>query len=141
MFAALRIGLLSAFFMSSSELPDIGGRWAGEDWGTVVLQPKVPGEYTGTYSDVEGATPGKIELKWSESERRFNGTWREAEDRFGELSLRMLGDEVHGAYSTDPKSKIDRARPQLAEVVWVRGSRGRSRRARRSSVSRLHRSI
>lgn len=34
----------------------------------------------------------------------------------------MIGDEVHGAYSTDPKSKIDRARPQLAEVVWVRGA-------------------
>ena len=55
-------------------------------------------------------------------ERRFNGTWREGDDRFGELSLRLVGDEIHGAQRTDPKSKIDHARPQLADVAWIRVS-------------------
>ena len=35
-----------------------------------------------------GKEPGKIELKWSRIERRFNGTWSEGKDRFGKISIR-----------------------------------------------------
>jgi hypothetical protein len=61
-------------------------------------------------------------LKWSETERRFNGTWREGEDRFGELSLRLVDDEMRGAHTTNPQSKITHARPRLADVTWIRAA-------------------
>jgi hypothetical protein len=122
MFAALVIGLSGAFMLSSADPPDIGGQWSGEDWGTVVLNLNTPGEYTGSYIENVGTKPGKIQLKWSQIERRFNGTWREGDDRFGELSLRLLGNEIRGAYAADPKSKINHARPQLADVTWIRGA-------------------
>jgi len=54
-------------------------------------------EYTGTYSDTFGKQPGEIQLKWSRIERRFNGTWREGQDRFGELSIRLVNNELRGA--------------------------------------------
>jgi len=122
MLAALTIGLLGAFMVSSAEPPDIAGQWSGEAWGTVVLKQTLPGEYTGTYSENAGAKPGRILLKWSPIECRFNGTWREGEDRFGELSLRLVDDEIRGAHTTDPKSKINQASPQLADVAWIRGA-------------------
>jgi hypothetical protein len=120
MFATLGIGLLGAIMLSSAEPPDIAGHWSGEDWGTVVLRQTIPGEYTGTYTENVGTKPGTIQLRWSQIERRFNGTWREGEDRFGELSLRLVDDEIRGAQRTDPSSKVNHARPQLADVAWIR---------------------
>ena len=67
-----------------------------------------------------GKTPGKIELSWSRLQRRFNGTWREGDDCFGELSLRLVDNELRGARTTDPKSKVDPATPRLADLVWKR---------------------
>ena len=122
MFTALRIGLLAALMLSSADPPDIAGVWSGEDWGTIVLNRTGPGEYLGSYSHTVGTRPGEIQLKWSQTEGRFNGTWREGEDRFGELSLRHADDEIRGALTTDPKSKVKGARPQLADLAWVRGS-------------------
>ena len=122
MFAALKIGLLGAFMLSAADPPDIAGQWSGEDWGTVVLNQTSPGEYSGSYTENAGTKPGRIQLKWSQIERRFNGTWREGEDRFGELSVRLVGDEIRGAHTTDPKSKINPARPQLADLTWTRGA-------------------
>jgi hypothetical protein len=126
MFAAL-IALLGAFMSSSSELPSITGQWSGEDWGTVVLNQTTPGEYTGGFSKTVGTKPGEIQLKWSEIERRFNGTWREGEDRFGELSVRLVGDEIRGAQTTDPTSKANQPGPHLAELTWIRGTAKRAR--------------
>ena len=122
MFAALRIGLLGALMLSSAEPPDIAGQWSGEDWGTVVLNQTIPGNTREPTAENVGTKPGKIQLKWSPIEQRFNGTWREGEDRFGELSLRLVGDEIRGAQTTDPKSKINHARPHLADVTWIRGA-------------------
>jgi hypothetical protein len=121
MFAALAIGLMGAF-MAAAEPPEIAGQWSGEDWGTVVLKQTLPGEYTGVYRENVGAKPGRIALEWSPTEGRFNGTWREAEDRFGELSLRLEDDEIRGAYTTDPRSNINPAHPKLADVTWIRGA-------------------
>ncbi len=119
MIAALGIGLLGMFLLSA-EPPDIAGQWSGEDWGQVVLKKTSDAEYTGTYSDTVGKQPGEIQLKWSRIERRFNGTWREGEDRFGELSVRLVGDEIRGALTTDAKSKINPATPRLADLKWTR---------------------
>jgi hypothetical protein len=82
----------------------------------------MPGKYMGTYSDSANPRPGELQLKWSEVERRYNGTWREGEDQFGEISIRLVGDEIRGAISTDPKSKTEHARPRLGDVKWVHGA-------------------
>ena len=100
--------------------PDIAGRWSGEDWGQVALSPATAGEYSGTFSDTVSKQPGKLSLRWSRIERRFNGTWSEGEERFGELSIRLAGDEIRGALTTDSKSKINPATPRLAPFLWTR---------------------
>ena len=119
MIATLGIGLLGICLLSAAP-PDITGEWSGEEWGQILLTKGDAGEYTGTYSDTVGKPPGEIQLKWSRIERRFNGIWREGEDRFGELSLRLTGNEIRGALTTDPKSKINPATPRLADLTWIK---------------------
>ena len=94
MLGALCLALVGAVCWQASTPPDIAGNWTGDDWGHVVLKKTDNWEYTGTYSDTVGKQPGEIRLKWSRIERRFNGTWREGEDRFGDISLRLVGDEI-----------------------------------------------
>jgi serine/threonine-protein kinase len=145
MFAIFGVGLLGAVGWLATEPPDIAGQWKGEEWGTVVLKKIDDGEYTGTYTDTFGKKPGEIHLKWSRIERRFNGTWHEGPglaltdggdgkapialdfgfpvdklDRVGELSVRLVGNEIRGAFTTDAKSKINPATPRLADLTWVR---------------------
>ena len=125
MFNAWGLALFVAFLLSSADPPEIAGVWSGEDWGTVVLNRENPGEYTGSYSESVAAKPGEIQLKWSQTETRYNGSWREGEDQFGEVSLRLVGDEIRGALSTDPKSKANHARPKLGDVTWTREGGGK----------------
>jgi hypothetical protein len=122
MLALLGIGLFG-FVVFSADPPDIAGEWSSDEWGRVVLEKSDKGDYAGTYSDTFGKQPGRIELKWSRVERRFNGAWREGEDRFGELSVRLVGDEIRGAHTTDAKSKINPGTPRLADLTWVRPQR------------------
>jgi serine/threonine-protein kinase len=117
--AALAIALLAAFFLAAPP-PDIAGDWEGEEWDKVVLKKSSDGEYTGEYTGAVAKTPGEIHVAWNRIEGRFNGTWREGDDRFGELSLRLIGDEIRGALTTDPKSKINPATPRLADLKWTR---------------------
>ena len=118
--AALGAGLLGVLLLSATP-PDIAGKWSGEDWGQVVLTQTAPGQYSGTYTETEGKGPGKIDVKWLRIERRFNGTWSEGEDRFGDLSIRLADQEIRGALTTDRKSKINPATPRLADLLWKRG--------------------
>ncbi|MHB1037935.1 MAG: protein kinase domain-containing protein [Pirellulales bacterium] len=120
MLAVFGIVLAGMFLMQSPESPDIAGRWSGEGWGQVVLTRTAAGKYAGTYTDTAGKEPGKIDLKWSPDEGRFNGTWREGEDRFGALSIRLADREIRGALTTDPDSKTSPARPRLGDLVWSR---------------------
>jgi uncharacterized protein (TIGR03067 family) len=106
----------------TAEPPDISGQWTGNEWGQVVLKKMPKDHYTGTYTDTFGAEPGKIALKWSRIERRFNGTWREGKDRFGKLSVRLVGDEIRGAHTTDRDSKISPGIPRLADLAWRRAA-------------------
>jgi serine/threonine-protein kinase len=123
MIAALGIGVF-AFFFAFTNPPDIAGRWHGEGWGDVVLSATNDGtgEYTGTYTDTPEGRPGAIELQWSRIERRYNGTWHEGTERFGEISLRLVDDEIRGARTTDPQSREEETRPQLADFSWQPGS-------------------
>ena len=122
MLTLLGISLFAVGVVSTNP-PDISGKWQGEGWGQVALTQTAPGEYTGTYTDTVAKEkgPGKIDLKWSRIERRYNGTWREGkDDRFGELSVRFADKEICGALTTDAKSKINPATPPLADVTWTR---------------------
>jgi hypothetical protein len=113
---------LFAVGVVSTNPPDISGRWQGDGWGQVTLKQGAPGEYTGTYTDTvaKEKQPGKLTLKWSRIERRFNGTWREGDDdRFGDLSVRLVDNAIRGALTTSDKSKINPATPRLADLVWT----------------------
>ena len=120
MLTLIGISLFAAGVVSTAP-PDISGNWQGEDWGQVTLTQTAPGEYSGTYTDTVAKEkgPGKIDLKWSRIEHRFNGTWREGEDRFGDLSVRIVEKEIRGALTTSAKSKINPATPRLADLVWT----------------------
>ncbi len=120
MIAALGIGLMGMFLWQATSPPEISGRWRGDQWGLVTLTQTQPNNYMGTYSDTFGKQPGELQLKWSRIEQRFNGTWREGKERFGELSIRLVGDDIRGAWTTDDKSQIEPARPRLADLLWIR---------------------
>jgi hypothetical protein len=121
MFEALSSVFLGACMLMSSGPPDIAGKWAGEDWGDVVLKQTNAGEYSGTYSETNGTKSGEMKLKWSPVENRFNGTWSEGQERFGELSIRLVGKEIHGAYTSLLKTKANPASPGLGDLRWSSG--------------------
>lgn len=121
MLAIVAILVLGFGLWQISAPPDIGGEWHGADWGDVVLKKTADAEYEGSYTDTFGNTPGKLRLQWSRMEGRYHGTWSEGEDRFGELSVRLVGEEIRGAHTTDAKSKINPANPRLADLAWQRG--------------------
>ena len=100
----------AAFMFATAEPSDISGEWTGEGWNQVTLKQVGAAEYTGTYTDTFGKEPGKIELKWSRIERRYNGKWSEGKDRFGKISVRQVGEEIRGAWTTNRKSNINPAR-------------------------------
>jgi uncharacterized protein (TIGR03067 family) len=120
----LLLGGFAAFLALTDEPSDISGEWTGEGegegWGRVVLRRTGPTEYAGTYTDTIGKEPGKIELKWSRIERRYNGAWSEGADRFGKLSVRLVGGEIRGAWTTSRDSRINPGTPELADLLWVR---------------------
>ncbi|MEQ8787753.1 MAG: protein kinase [Pirellulaceae bacterium] len=122
MTASVLFALLGLLAWQSTEAPDIAGRWTGEGWGRVVLEEKRPGEFEGTYSDTFGEERGVLHVVWSRIDRRFNGTWREGDDRFGEVSLRLSDNVVRGAWTTDAKSRIQPGTPRLADLTWIRAS-------------------
>src|SRR5690606_9810527 len=75
--------------------------------------------------DVKPAKPtGEIQLKWSRIERQYKGTWKEGDQRFGKISIRLVGDEIRGAWTTDRESKENPATPELADLAWVRAKAG-----------------
>ncbi|MBI1323783.1 protein kinase [bacterium] len=113
--------LALAGFVIGTEAPDVAGTWHGDDWGTVRLESKAPGTLEGTFEDTVNGQPGKLKLQWSRVERRFVGDWREGDDRFGKISVRLDGDTIRGAITTDPASKVNPGTPQLADLAWFRG--------------------
>ena len=95
MIATLGIGLSACSACKQPTPPDIAGKWQGEGWGQVVLTQTAPGQYTGTYTDTvaKEKEPGKIDLKWSRIERRFNGTWSEGETTVSAIFPFRLADQ------------------------------------------------
>jgi len=122
---AIACGLLLAvigvcFGVLATNPPEIAGTWQGEDWGTVVLKSEAAGQYAGEFSETVGKVPGQLHLKWSRIERRYNGTWKDGDERLGDLSLRLVDQQIRGAYSTSEHSKTNPATPRLADFTWTR---------------------
>ncbi len=113
-------------FVINTEPPDVAGIWHGDDWGNVKLEAKAPGMLEGTFDDTVNGKPGKLKLQWSRVERRYVGEWHEGDDRFGKISLRLDGNAIRGAITTDPASKVNPGTPQLADLAWFRGTVARS---------------
>jgi serine/threonine-protein kinase len=122
MLSALAAALLGIMLWQSSNPPNIAGKWTGAEWDEVVLKQTEAGEYEGTYTDTYQGRPGTIQLKWSRTERRFKGTWEEGKLRYGKIALRLVGDEIRGAWATDEKSTINPGTPELADLMWTRTS-------------------
>ncbi|WP_417387092.1 protein kinase domain-containing protein [Gimesia sp.] len=120
--AALSAVVLGMCFWQATEPPDIAGKWRSKEWGTVTLNAEEGGQYAGTYQEPDNAVVGTVNLKWSRIERRFNGTWREGEERFGKLSIRLADDEIRGAWTTSRQSLVNPGTPELADLLWVRAS-------------------
>jgi len=137
---ALGLGLLGMFFMQMTAPPDIADKWTGDDWGQVVLEKRNPGKYEGTYSDTVNERSGTIRLKWSRSEGRFNGTWKDGKDGQGKISLRRVGDEIRGAWTTRKKSGGNSGTPKLADLVWSRSKKVASANASHEHSVRSSRS-
>lgn len=65
MLGTIGMTLLGMVLWQATEAPDIAGQWTGEDWGTVVLEAKQPGQYQGSFKDSDLAKSGTLQLKWS----------------------------------------------------------------------------
>lgn len=115
------MALLGAIAISATSPPQIAGNWHGEGWGNVVLEESKPGTYEGTYKDAQSEKPGTIQLKWSRVERRYNGKWSDEQDRFGSMSIRPVGDDIRGAWTTSRESGTNPETPALADLQWERG--------------------
>jgi serine/threonine protein kinase/WD40 repeat protein len=118
--ATLSLGVLGLPFLPGQDAPDISGQWEGEGWGAVELKETKPDEYEGTYTDTFKRKPGQISVKWNPKERRFNGVWGEGKNRTGTISVRLVGRQIQGAWTTSKDSLIDPGSPNLADLIWQR---------------------
>lgn len=71
-------------------------------------------------SSVAAIPPGKLHLKWSAIERRFNGNWGTGDDTKGKISLRLVDNEIRGARSSTDVSQKESTSPQLMDLLWKR---------------------
>jgi uncharacterized protein (TIGR03067 family) len=154
MVSTLVVGLAAVLAWQGTAPPDIEGAWTGEDWGTVLLEAKQPGQYEGTFSGSgeddpatdnrinpsvrvpDGGTvligapqnalgngkSGTLRLKWSRVERRFNGRWEQADEQSGKISLRLVDDEIRGAWTTGKSGSKAMGTARLADLSWKRVS-------------------
>lgn len=142
MLGTLGMAMLGMVLWQATEAPDISGQWTSDEWGAVVLEAKEPGQYQGTFTVTDGditsgknsnapavsdnlAAPietqsGNIQLKWSRVERRFNGTWGRGANRSGKISLRLVDDDIRGAWTTSKDIQKESDSPQLADQLWTR---------------------
>jgi len=146
MLGTLGTTLLGMIVWQATEAPDIGGQWTSDEWGTVVLEAKRPGQYEGTFTGSDKDKPGyditdipvitdgefgsttvltetklgTVELNWSRVERRFNGTWRKGITRSGKMSLRVVDNEIRGAWTTSRVAQKESESPRLADLLWKR---------------------
>lgn len=124
MLALICFALAPALALQMTTPPDISGTWQGENWSQVELTPVDAKSdwYSGTMTDPQGRS-GKIHLRWSRIQRRYNGDWQLADDKFGTLTVRQnRSGELLGAVAVDPAAERGSESPKLRELAWKRAS-------------------
>jgi serine/threonine protein kinase len=119
MLATVCVILLGMFLWQSSAPPDIAGAWTSEDWGPLILEQKQSGEYGAFYSAPVSQRTGTIRMKWSRLHMRFNGTWVGGDGQTGKISVRLVDDEIRGAWTTTRESATSEETPRLVDLLWV----------------------
>ncbi len=80
----------------------------------------IPKSGSDTFSDSDPVMSGTLHLKWSRLERRFNGTWGKGAERRGTMSLRLVDNEIRGAWTTDEDVQLESGTPLLGDLLWMR---------------------
>lgn len=109
---------LGAALWQATEPPEISGAWLNEESGRITLVRYKSGGYVG---ELKG--PGlmdHLELKWSRLERRFNGSWSGKQNAAGRLSMRVVDDELRGAWTSNRFSQQELGLPRMADCFWKR---------------------
>ncbi len=57
MIGTIGMTLLGMVLLQAPTAPDISGQWASDEWGTVVLEAKGPGQYVGTFGGTNKSQP------------------------------------------------------------------------------------
>ncbi len=123
MLGAIGTILLGTALLSATHPPDISGRWQGDDWGEVVLEKSDENgkQYAGTFAQHVAQSSGRLTLKWSRIERRFNGTWSIDDGSSGKLSLRLNeSGDIQGARTSRQQSPGETGLPRLGDFEWER---------------------
>ena len=126
--AAAGLTALAIMFFMNDGPPDISGKWFGDDWGKIVLEEKQPGYYKGKYdinsklSNGSVGSTGSITVSWSPEQNQFTGSW-ETEGSGGDISLRLVNDEIRGAWNSNLMSPRPSNVPKLADLTWSRNKK------------------
>lgn len=141
MLGLIGMTILGTVLLQVTVPPDVGGQWTSPEWGTVVLERIEPGQYEGTFTGKDVVVKqdkipevpavsdkvrqsefqtGNIQLRWSRVERRFNGSWKQGATRRGKISLRLVDNDIRGAWTTSKDIHMDANSPRLADLVWTR---------------------
>ncbi len=115
----LAILLLTVLGINADEPPEITGTWVSDEWGNVKLSQAEAGKYHGEFPGDSAPGAGSFEIEWSESERRYNGNWSTDANHAGKISLRLIGAALHGASTSNKKSRKDSGTPALADFTWT----------------------
>ncbi len=57
MLGTIGMTLLGIVLLQATEAPDISGQWTSDEWGTVVLKAKEPGQYEGSFTGPDRQMP------------------------------------------------------------------------------------
>lgn len=117
--ALVSIGLFALLFQQLTGPPDLAGDWSGNEWGDITLVQQEKGLYNGTFADKLHSRAGDLSFEWSRIERRFNGSWRDVlNSSAGRISLRLVDQEIRGAWTASPSATSDAPVPALSDLVW-----------------------
>jgi hypothetical protein len=127
-FSLLAVILLAAHLLVLSgnsrafaqSLPDLSGKWSGDDWGEVVLERIGPVSYAGTYSTTHGRDTGRITISYVAG--KYEGKWWEGTFRLGTITLQASenGRVLTGTWSSSPASTINPGEPKSAALKWIK---------------------
>jgi hypothetical protein len=95
-------------------------------------------EFRGIPDKVKSNT---VQLKWSRVEGRFNGTWRNNNDRSSKMSLRLVDNEIRGAWTTAKDAQKESGTLRLADLLWKRSSDNAAKKEEQGSADNAKQTV